>query len=730
MRRRCAKSDHPRSRGEYRRPKVNSLDCSGSSPLSRGIRRVHAGQCGRSRIIPALAGNTAKSHTRSPPAPDHPRSRGEYHAPTRSHVHRWGSSPLSRGIPRLLPVHIDAARIIPALAGNTLSRGLWQLSAWDHPRSRGEYVTWRLSSCPPGGSSPLSRGIHKLAEKHSVAVRIIPALAGNTRLPARTGAPQPDHPRSRGEYRSPGTTYDPTTGSSPLSRGILGEYGLMTQIQGIIPALAGNTRIMATPYPNVTDHPRSRGEYSRIPSAVLFAPGSSPLSRGIQISRMDCSLRPGIIPALAGNTRGVPPHRPRCAGSSPLSRGIHGDQYASGLMGRIIPALAGNTPAQEHMLYSTWDHPRSRGEYGREKIFFPPGSGSSPLSRGIRRSSPRHPRSQRIIPALAGNTGIIRTNLQPMGDHPRSRGEYALQETSYPTPGGSSPLSRGILFSVEILESTERIIPALAGNTQPPPGWSGRQSDHPRSRGEYVSRSHATTSAAGSSPLSRGIRLSSVLLQRLGRIIPALAGNTKSRRRMKTHGADHPRSRGEYHSHGRLPDTVCGSSPLSRGIPMILSCVTSCSGIIPALAGNTLAPSVFGGLVGDHPRSRGEYRFTSSRSEDPPGSSPLSRGILQGLTREPKTSGIIPALAGNTCLDPRYLSPGADHPRSRGEYSLPPGGTWPLRGSSPLSRGILPEEPKSSDCGGIIPALAGNTGFRTCGHPPSRDHPRSRGEYG
>ena len=315
------------------------------------------------------------------------------------------------------------------------------------------------------GSSPLSRGILYPGEPQKVHTWIIPALAGNTRLPARTGAPQPDHPRSRGEYRSPGTTYDPTTGSSPLSRGILGEYGLMTQIQGIIPALAGNTRIMATPYPNVTDHPRSRGEYSRIPSAVLFAPGSSPLSRGIQISRMDCSLRPGIIPALAGNTRGVPPHRPRCAGSSPLSRGIHGDQYASGLMGRIIPALAGNTPAQEHMLYSTWDHPRSRGEYSMRVVTIFDTKGSSPLSRGIPASSGASCATPRIIPALAGNTDEVRGWMAELEDHPRSRGEYPPSHSPNPAKAGSSPLSRGIPISAPAARASRRIIPALAGNT-------------------------------------------------------------------------------------------------------------------------------------------------------------------------------------------------------------------------------------------------------------------------
>ena len=73
---------------------------------------------------------------------------------------------------------------------------------------------------------------------------------------------------------------------------------------------------------------------------------------------------------------------------------------------------------------------------------------------------------------------------------------------------------------------------------------------------------------------------------------------------------------------------MTGSSPLSRGIPHGSYRRGSGEGIIPALAGNTLAPKVLSPLGPDHPRSRGEYVCDFRMGHLGEGSSPLSRGIL------------------------------------------------------------------------------------------------------
>ena len=90
---------------------------------------------------------------------DHPRSRGEYQAARISLYWREGSSPLSRGIPAHGSIDRVAVRIIPALAGNTCHTKRREWNPQDHPRSRGEYILELPLFLLRKGSSPLSRGI-------------------------------------------------------------------------------------------------------------------------------------------------------------------------------------------------------------------------------------------------------------------------------------------------------------------------------------------------------------------------------------------------------------------------------------------------------------------------------------------------------------------------------------------------------------------------------------------
>ena len=151
---------------------------------------------------------------------------------------------------------------------------------------------------------------------------------------------------------------------------------------------------------------------------------------------------------------------------------------------------------------------------------------------------------------------------------------------------------------------------------------------------------------------------------------------------------DHPRSRGEYCPTANSGSWSAGSSPLSRGIRFLVRWQRFRTGIIPALAGNTIDNPADPLLQSDHPRSRGEYATWPVHRVCIRGSSPLSRGIPHSCTELFANHGIIPALAGNTESCPSLSTPETDHPRSRGEYR----GTRPIaktqEGSSPLSRGI------------------------------------------
>ena len=151
---------------------------------------------------------------------------------------------------------------------------------------------------------------------------------------------------------------------------------------------------------------------------------------------------------------------------------------------------------------------------------------------------------------------------------------------------------------------------------------------------------------------------------------------------------DHPRSRGVYASSNSNQPATHGSSPLARGLPVLIGRHDGQDGIIPARAGFTHCMLRSSHFVADHPRSRGVYFQCSSRGLGGDGSSPLARGLRPHPASARLRGRIIPARAGFT-PQPRHHAPERrDHPRSRGVYrrasTTPPG----VVGSSPLARGL------------------------------------------
>ena len=213
---------------------------------------------------------------------------------------------------------------------------------------------------------------------------------------------------------------------------------------------------------------------------------------------------------------------------------------------RIIPARAGFTLLSAGAAQAAADHPRSRGVY-----------------------TPRPPlvrRSPRIIPARAGFTLLGRRNALTPEDHPRSRGVYSLSRHMLHSTKGSSPLARGLPSSGCCSRPHDRIIPARAGFTIPSFGYPKLSPDHPRSRGVYCDWDDRSVLGHGSSPLARGLPPRRSGAERNVGIIPARAGFTRPMRSTDCASTDHPRSRGVYPRSSALPMTAAGSSPLARGL--------------------------------------------------------------------------------------------------------------------------------------------------------------------
>ncbi len=254
---------------------------------------------------------------------------------------------------------------------------------------------------------------------------------------------------------------------------------------------------------------------------------------------------------------------------------------------RIIPAPAGNTYRPKALLPSPADHPRACGEHGRGARELGPFPGSSPRLRGTPLGKGDCLRRQRIIPAPAGNTCAEQQNQQTRPDHPRACGEHVCRCMDTASCLGSSPRLRGTPGMHIGHDCHARIIPAPAGNTPGPNQHSEWPPDHPRACGEHVMRKLTSILIIGSSPRLRGTRCHDPGLGRLGRIIPAPAGNTTRYWPSLPVLSDHPRACGEHPWTTTRTCTASGSSPRLRGTRIPFQDLQLCRRIIPAPAGNT-----------------------------------------------------------------------------------------------------------------------------------------------
>ena len=151
--------------------------------------------------------------------------------------------------------------IIPAYAGNTQCAHLDATDPRDHPRVCGEHFNGYVGQCVLAGSSPRMRGTQVLTLQFLHLMGIIPAYAGNTRLPCSHIGWFRDHPRVCGEHTRKERAHHLARGSSPRMRGTPGKEHVDIRLHGIIPAYAGNTFIMPFIGQVLGDHPRVCGEH-------------------------------------------------------------------------------------------------------------------------------------------------------------------------------------------------------------------------------------------------------------------------------------------------------------------------------------------------------------------------------------------------------------------------------------------------------------------------------------
>ena len=190
------------------------------------------------------------------------------------------------------------------------------------------------------------------------------------------------------------TREQPDGGSSPRLRGTPGWRVQQGHRPGIIPALAGNTMMPCWNAARIWDHPRACGEHSFAVPLPADDMGSSPRLRGTRAAHHLRSVPAGIIPALAGNTCTMYGDSVCSRGSSPRLRGTLGAGLLASDHDGIIPALAGNTYFLSRIAAASWDHPRACGEHLPVRHGTTPDVGSSPRLRGTRYEIPIIPTYQ------------------------------------------------------------------------------------------------------------------------------------------------------------------------------------------------------------------------------------------------------------------------------------------------------------------------------------------------
>ena len=299
---------------------------SGSSPHTRGARLAHSACCPGNRDHPRIRGehgtlhNVDAGHDGIIPA-----YAGSTSSSADSSATSAGSSPHTRGAPRLFARDCRQPRIIPAYAGSTLVLPRSRFQSWgSSPHTRGAQP--RRKRCRTASwDHPRIRGEHRAPGSRQIrCVGIIPAYAGSTLCSVQR------------RLSDPGSS--PHTRGAPLAAPALGSG------YGIIPAYAGSTSKRARAFANLSgSSPHTRG--APIPSrSACPRGGDHPRIRGEhEVPRLDCVVGDRIIPAYAGSTM----HMPRFSESMldhPRIRGEHPD----GIMARlaaagIIPAYAGST---------------------------------------------------------------------------------------------------------------------------------------------------------------------------------------------------------------------------------------------------------------------------------------------------------------------------------------------------------------------------------------------------
>ena len=436
--------------------------------------------------------------------------------------------------------------------------------------------------------------------------------------------------------------------------------------------------------------------------------GSVPACAGNSHTPSSHSIRSAVHPRVCGELDGGVVWTSSSVGSSPRVRGTPGIEDRPAKTDRFIPACAGNSRSTTHPTWPRTVHPRVCGELRYDEGILKSKHGSSPRVRGTQRQSGRQVRDVRFIPACAGNSTTVWDCAWPSAVHPRVCGELDGGVVWTSSSVGSSPRVRGTPARCAGSRRRARFIPACAGNSKRQKSVLEPGTVHPRVCGELSNAAAMRLPSAGSSPRVRGTPGKTPAAPSMLRFIPACAGNSTTRASRPTLATVHPRVCGELGPRHVAYVAHFGSSPRVRGTHTGAHAVNGFCRFIPACAGNSRrsVPRSRGRPV--HPRVCGELQVLIKVWHGVNGSSPRVRGTPCCLTSSP----------GRLTV----------HPRVCGELAATLIETPQGNGSSPRVRGTPEERTTQQLVHRFIPACAGNSPACPTAAGCCSVHPRVCGE--
>ena len=213
-----------------------------------------------------------------------------------------GSSPHTRGTHRIRPKFLDPLRFIPTHTGNTTGTIILSSRKPVHPHTHGEHFPLIDFSNSANGSSPHTRGTQCLNKHQVVHGRFIPTHTGNTFRTPLLVSQRAVHPHTHGEHSGRLSASFPLCGSSPHTRGTPEKPLQADCNERFIPTHTGNTLLLPSQGLLSSVHPHTHGEHPLDWLPGIKTHGSSPHTRG---TPPPCKLAfpfSRFIPTHTGNT--------------------------------------------------------------------------------------------------------------------------------------------------------------------------------------------------------------------------------------------------------------------------------------------------------------------------------------------------------------------------------------------------------------------------------------------